>query len=127
MNALVLLAMLQVTPVDTIVQTVTVPRPAIVVVGDTTIVNVEVHTDSLAAAIDRGAQAALNQAITDCECTGSDYHWEVRAGLTLLAYGLYELRKWRKSRFPDEIDVDVDVDVEVEAPKKPPYPRKPHG
>ena len=127
MNALVLLAMLQVTPVDTIVQTVTVPRPAIVVVGDTTIVNVEVHTDSLAAAIDRGAQAALNQAITDCECTGSDYHWEVRAGLTLLAYGLDELRKWRKSRFPDEIDVDVDVDVEVEAPKKPPYPRKPHG
>lgn len=127
MNALVLLAMLQVVPADTITQTTVLPRPEVVVNGDSIYVDVQVHTDSLAAAIDRGAQAALNQAITDCECTGSDYHWEVRAGLTLLAYGLYELRKWRKSRFPDEIDVDVDVDVEVEAPKKPPYPRKPHG
>ena len=123
MISLLLIAMLQIAP-DTL--WVGVPVPIQETRGDTTIVNVNVYSDSLAVALERGAargELALAEAIGACDCVDNGPpNWFYAGVLTVGAAFLY--RYWTKDSPPDQPDnIDIDVDV-----RGPPHGRgKKHG
>lgn len=90
MKALLLFAMLQVPPDSVVVGIRPVYGPAaapqIIQVDDSTVVRVEVYTDSLAAAFARGAEAAeiaLARDIQACGCGGGPPDWFWAGSLAL--------------------------------------------
>lgn len=121
MTGLMLLAMLQVAPQDTVVVRVPIPQPQVEQARDTTIVSVDVTpvSDSILAGVAR-AQLALNDAIRACGCSDSGTpEWFYAGILTLSTLFLY--RYWQTTGSDDDV---LEDDAPVE-PQSEPEPQDP--
>lgn len=119
MNALLMLAMLQVAPQDTVV--VRVPIPEREQIADTTIVYVDVDVHPVSDSVVLAVQASIDNALTACclERPGRP-DWFYAGILTLGSLFLY--RYWTTSGSDDEVmadDVPEGV-VPTGAPIEPP-------
>ena len=121
MKLMLLLALLQ-APQDT--ARFVFPVPRVEAVRDTTVVEVNVYTDSLAAALQRGTDAARAAAINDCGCVveSGAPGWFYPALTTLLSAAV--LRYWLNSRADEE---NPEVEEEPAKPEYPKHRKHPHG